>query len=460
MRLRQPSPHPTMLLIYTPHITPRLQYTLQTIFDELLPTTYQLTTNRAAFVGNFVAKLNYSNEVFANTPNILPHGLLATTHTDPIDISVATHSTNVKLLFAQHNTELGFDVFSAIFYLLSRYEEYHSTTPFYDYKLSIAHQQQFLDQPIVHYWCQLLQAHIEQYFPHIEFKTHTYQYIHTYDIDHHHAFKNKPWHLHYLRYTQEYLFNPTQAALRKAVYNQQLLDPWYNFEYLCKCTAAVSEVRFFFHVGNRTTKIDNSLSTHHPDFQSSIYEVLRARNTAIGLHPSYHSNHDAIILKNEKQALEATINTAQPTNKAVNSPHQSAESHKSITTSRQHYLYLQLPETYQRLAAIGIQHDYSMGYSRTVGFRAGVAQSFLWFDIKANATTRLRLHPFMYMDTALHTHLQLSTDAALTTIISLMRNTRKVNGIFVSVWHNSSLGEVFGWQGWQKLHQLAIDSAL
>jgi hypothetical protein len=101
-----------------------------------------------------------------------------------------------------------------------------------------------------------------------------------------------------------------------------------------------------------------------------------------------------------------------------------------------------------------------MGYSHALGYRAGVAQSFMWYDISTETTTGLRLHPFMYMDTALRTHLKLNPDEALGEIAELARSCRGVGGTFISLWHNSSLGECFGWQGWQAVHQKAIQISI
>ena len=81
------------------------------------------------------------------------------------------------------------------------------------------------------------------------------------------------------------------------------------------------------------------------------------------MHPSYFSLKDAAILKKEKLRLENIINTP-------------------VTFSRQHYLRLSIPETYQNLIDLDIEEDYTMGYAKTVGFRASTCTPFYFYDLR------------------------------------------------------------------------------
>ena len=67
---------------------------------------------------------------------------------------------------------------------------------------------------------------------------------------------------------------------------------------------------------------------------------------------------------------------------------------ETISASRQHYLKLKLPVTYQQLIKNGIEEDYTIGYHDAYGFRAGTCKPFLFFDVEKNETTKLRLFPF------------------------------------------------------------------
>ena len=72
---------------------------------------------------------------------------------------------------------------------------------------------------------------------------------------------------------------------------------------------------------------------------------------------------DIEILKKEKMRLENIINTP-------------------VTFSRQHFLRLSIPETYQNLIDLDIEEDYTMGYAKYAGFRASTCTPFYFFDLR------------------------------------------------------------------------------
>lgn len=71
---------------------------------------------------------------------------------------------------------------------------------------------------------------------------------------------------------------------------------------------------------------------------------------------------------------------------------------KTITKSRQHFIKMDLPETYEQLLRNGITGDYSMGSGSINGFRASTASAFYWYNLKTETVTQLKIHPFCFMD--------------------------------------------------------------
>ncbi|NJN34523.1 MAG: hypothetical protein HC817_09980 [Saprospiraceae bacterium] len=86
---------------------------------------------------------------------------------------------------------------------------------------------------------------------------------------------------------------------------------------------------------------------------------------------------------------------------------------------------LNLPETYRTLLENGIEADFSMGYADDIGFRAGIATSFFWFDLGRNEPTALKIFPFAVMDVTLKEYLKLSPDEAIETVRSIIAATKK-----------------------------------
>ena len=94
-----------------------------------------------------------------------------------------------------------------------------------------------------------------------------------------------------------------------------------------------------------------------------------------------------------------------------------------------------------------------MGYADEPGFRAGIARPFPFYDLSQEKKTVLTIVPFQVMDGTLRQYLHLSPDAAMAVIRSLISATRRSGGLFVSVWHNTSLTELNGWEGWRKVFE-------
>ena len=110
-----------------------------------------------------------------------------------------------------------------------------------------------------------------------------------------------------------------------------------------------------------------------------------------------------------------------------------------VTSNRPDYIYLNIPKNYQNLIKNKIQHDYSMGYASLPGFRAGTSYNYYFFDLLKNKSTQLFIHPFCIMDVTFLDYMRTNPDEALNIIKQLIDEVKKVNGDFISIWHNESL---------------------
>src|ERR1019366_7937000 len=107
-----------MLLIYLPEVSPRSKYIFDIIFTHEFGIGYNTTANIAAFENHTEEKINYTvnrikDEFFIKN----------------IEVPV-TEKGRTKVLFPNNEfCDLGFDIFAATFYMVSRYEEYLSFIP-------------------------------------------------------------------------------------------------------------------------------------------------------------------------------------------------------------------------------------------------------------------------------------------------------------------------------------------
>jgi hypothetical protein len=119
----------------------------------------------------------------------------------------------------------------------------------------------------------------------------------------------------------------------------------------------------------------------------------------------------------------------------LNSIYQEEESRKVVHNCE---LNVCLPQTYLHLIKIGVTKDYSMGYERAIGFKAGTCTPFLWYDLQLEKTTHLMLHPVAATEKNLFPDKHTKTEVAIEKLQTLIENVKLVNGqfYFLSLHHD------------------------
>lgn len=435
-----------MLLIYTPHSTNRLRYTLNFIFNDFLGVQYATTSNINDYnESTALAKLNYSRtqSTANNEVVVFPNGLLKETGINEQAIKVFQYLQTPVFFSTSANASLPYDIFSAVFYMISRYEEYLPTIrdnhDRFHPQNTLAFQNNFLQLAVVDRWILQLQEVLKQQFPTLVFKQRTYRYISTIDIDNAYAYLHKGLIRSVLSLVRNIVqLDVKQLTERFKVFAKLTNDPYNTYNYIhTQHQKYNSKVIFFFLVG-QYSKYDTNLAIKNKSFQSLIKSI--ADVSQIGLHPSYASNTEERYLLREKQSLEKVT-------------------HRDLTMSRQHFLKLQFPETYRKLLQVDIQNDYSMGFAQQTGFRAGTCTPFLFYDLDLESETKLRIHPFQVMEATLHLYQKLPIAEAQKVITQLIQETKAVNGTFISLWHNETLSENAIWKNWRQVFEHTLQQA-
>lgn len=184
---------------------------------------------------------------------------------------------------------------------------------------------------------------------------------------------------------------------------------------------------------------DKNISYNNKTFQKLIQ--LISDNNKIGIHPSYASNSNSEQITIEKNRLQ-TI------------------SHKEIIRNRQHYLKLNLPNTYQNLISNNITEDHTMGYAEQPGFRASICNPFYFYNLENENETALKIFPFTVMEATFQYYKSSTPNEALKHITELMQKVKLVNGTFISVWHNESLSDRGIWKGWKIVYEKMLKESL
>ncbi len=388
------------------------------------------------------AKINYSEQFFENSIQIVPQGLLFEENIFPQQIEVADDEIWSKLFFLTSTSEIPFDIFAAAFYLLSRYEEYlpHDVDEHkrFAHQQSLAVKNNFIELPLVDAWANQFKEIILQQFPSIIHQQKAFKFLSTVDIDFAYKYNGIGLKRQVLKLGKSILqlrFNDAVEQLLVMLGSKK--DPYDTYDFIHKTIDNNRLLLHYFVLMKTGTTHDKNMMLHHPLMKSTIKKLTK--NYSVGLHPSYYSMEDKSVM-NEKLLLEnfTQLNT---------------------TKTRQHFLKFTLPQTYQLLESIGFTDDYTMAYSGISGFRASTSFPFLFFDLSKNQSSTLLLHPTIVMDVTLKNSHQFTPQQAMKKIEQLINEVKKVNGTFISLWHNSSLCEDEEWKGWrevfEKLHTLA-----
>lgn len=427
------------LLVFSPVAGPRLHYTLDVLIGHFPEATYSLTKDPAEYRSWPGPKINYGAEALEeNELRISATGLLSEGNIRVIRPEVFQYEGLPALFPAPADGQaLPFDLFSAAFFLLSRYEEY---LPFTADALgrfpsgeSLAARGGFLQMPVVDRWALLLAEKLKQWFPSFTFRTGIYRFQPTIDVDIAWAYRHRPWWRAGMAFARDAL-QGRRAMLREriAVLSGRTQDPYDTYGLLDQVHArSGAEPVYFFLLGDYGPK-DPNLPHRSLPVRDLIAHI--SGRYPVGLHPSFRSNKGFRQLSREKQRLEALTSTR-------------------VTRSRQHYLMLRFPDTYRQLEKAGIESDYSMGYADNTGFRAGTARPFPWYDLRQERCSNLWIHPFQVMDVTLRQYLGLNPEEATGRIESLIRECRAVGGTFCSLWHNSSFATTEGWGPWKAVYE-------
>ncbi len=418
-----------MLLIFSAQSTNRLQYVCKFIFEEVLGTSYSLTTDIANFKLYTGSKINFSNVIINNAFHIKPHALLFETIIQPQAIAVS-HSKDKPIFFMMDNADYPFDIFAAVFYCISRYEEYlpHSKDMYgrYAHENSLAFKEDFLHLPLVNLWLEDFKQTLLQHFPELVFQPKSFSFTPTYDIDIAWSYKEKGL----IRNIGGFLKSPSFE--RAAVLLTGDKDPHDSYDFMDDLHKEYNlKPIYFFLVASKNGIYDKNILPTGAAMQQLISQ--HAAKYEIGLHPSWQSYNNKEILKEEKNTLEGI-------------------SEEKIQTSRQHYIKLTLPNTYQNLIDTGFTNDYSMGYGSINGFRASTASSFNWYSLSTEKITTLRIHPFCFMDANCHYEQKLSVKESLTELMNFYLTCKKVNAQMITVFHNNFLGSGKNFKGWKELY--------
>ena len=325
-------------LIYSHSITPRLQYIVD-FLSHYYGLPFKLTSDEASFSkADIACKINYSYHRIANGEVwIHPHALLFESAIHQVKAECFQHKGHT--VFFKTEGDVAFDLFAAVFYLLSRYEEYlpHEKDRYerYAHENAIAFREGFLQLPLVNIWLEdfrdLLSEKNDQFSP-LNTK---FSFVPTYDIDMAWSYRNKGFERNAGAVLKLFLTGKWQGIFqsvfqcyeKKGRIRLMPMSGWMNLHHQYKLSPV-----YFFLVARQKGKYDRNIDVENKEFRQLVQTI--AAEYEIGLHPSWASGDTPSLLSKEKTWLEKLVK------------------HR-VNASRQHYIRFDLPATYRHLLAAG-----------------------------------------------------------------------------------------------------------
>lgn len=424
------------LLLYSPHIGPRLKYIATQMVAGIMGMELNFTSDLNEALTTSVPLINYSEHEIAGSATIIPYGLLDETGIRDHKIDIYKRDGTPVFFVAKNGKDPGFDLFSSSFYMLSRYEEYLPFTadqygrfPFIE---SMACKHSLVEEPLVELWTSKLKECLLEKYPGLKFPERKFSYIPTIDIDIPWAYLNR----NFFRTAGGFARSLLKFEIDDLISRYRVLfcgqkDHYDTFEMIDKIHSEYGFSACFFFSAGTYGKFDKSVPLIHPQYSRLICSL--AQSNKWGIHPSYSSYDDPALFRREIKEL-AAITGHQP------------------FRSRQHFLRLGFPGTYRLLINNGIKEDYTLGWPEMPGFRAGTSIPFKYYDIEKEEETLLTIYPLHIMDGSLKDYLKLQPDEAAVHACRVINRIKDVGGTLITLWHNESFSERGRWENWKHVY--------
>ncbi|HEX4888163.1 MAG TPA: polysaccharide deacetylase family protein [Luteibaculaceae bacterium] len=415
------------LVVYAEQASQRLCYVLDYLFVQQYQIGYRLETP-ASGGDPAVSDINYSNRP-GGKMHIAPQELLFERGLRRCEPRAMNWEGFTVPRFGDDPHET-FDLFASVFFLLSRYEEHYFPKtdvhgrPLPDRLWQVRYAEARV--PVLDQWVNAFAEHLNLQFG-LSIKKPAFTCLSTLDIDNGYRFKGKGWKralggsvkdIKSLQFKQLRERWSTLFALRKDdfdIYDELLA--WHRQWSIPLCC---------FILNAKKGGHDHGLPRNSKALRRIVQKLQRG-GAAIGIHPSYSSNRHAERFTKEVSGLSQMAGTP-------------------ITQSRQHYLRMQIQQTYTRLLSQGIKEDFTMGFAPVPGFRAGTCRAFYYYHMEEERQTDLLIRPFAIMEGTLKDYMGVHAIDALSHILPLVQQVQLVGGCFISIWHEAQLAERSRWR--------------
>jgi hypothetical protein len=415
------------------HPCPEASFTLGHFFGELAGHTAVEVPDRATFINMEGPRVAYGGEKIQGALTIRPWALAGLLEPLPADPPMSTWQS-MPVLFPVAEGDLPFDPVAGTYFHLTRMEEDHLPVEEHGRpRTSAMHAARhgYLHRPVVDEWLHAVLAYWRTLDPLAPQPRRTYSQTATMDVDNGAMYLGRAW-WRTVGGTGRDLLKGRLGRVRDRAATLLGLraDPYAvhgSFIRLAQENGARTMLNF---MAADRGEHDHAVEIRRGHMRRMLLGL--EQGVEVGLHPGYHSSERPGTMAREKALLEEVLGG-------------------TVCSVRQHYLRYRTPVTQREAMACGMVEEHSMGLADNIGFRAGTCSPWPFFDRSKREVTTLRIHPFALMDSALAYKMDLSPAAALQEACRLVDTVRRVNGCFISVWHERFLSGYGDERGWEML---------
>lgn len=429
-----------MICIYTDKYTNRLKYVADHIFKRILGQSMNVVNKVEDLPTLSACPLIVYSETLKvkGALHIVPNGLLFKKGVREYDITMNTWD-GVKTFFATKGGDIPFDIFSASFYLLSRYEEYLPIKENFDSKgcfiseKSLAYKEGFLETPLVDVWALKLEEKLNSLFPNYTSSIdRRFRFLPIISVNTPYRYRTYSILGNLLRLGKKVVerdWSELKKQLRVLLRIDQ--DPYCNVEKIVELHNRNSLRPLF------AFRISNKKWYKRPVyFAYSTYKKVLCRNYQIALCISGVASNSVSQLKLEQKILSRIFRTRIVIG----------------TSSLSEYV---VPKFYRNLSNSKIKEDFSMSYPDRIGFRASTCTPFRVYDLNREEYYRIDVHsvPFTVWSVK---RMGLNKEEIVKAATSMAKTVKSLKGEFIIASHNDNFVDSSMLKGWASTYEYVI----
>ena len=368
-----------MLLIYTHKITPRVTYIFKHIFENMLGNEVGFTSTIESFVAHSGPKFSYTEKPLGDEVFVASYSLLFEQGLFSQKIEVGLWDELPVFFKTNLNSICPYDIFAASFFLLSRYEEalphIKTASGHFNPSESIASQNNFLEKPIIDLWVakfqNILGIHFEELNNKKEGKPYkellvevplAFRYQYRSPLVCLRDFFTSVWQLKYKKLIAQIF---VLLRLEKDPYDSyDSWKEWFKYSSICP------KVFFLF---SKSSQFQSTISIFNLKYRKTIKDIndFFPLGVLVSIKGQLFPKEQLTREKKDFQNL----------------------THRILSEVRLSNGIIEVTQDYTNLANHEFMNDYSMGYEDRIGFRAGTASPFYFYDVSNEFQLPLKVNP-------------------------------------------------------------------